>query len=57
VIEREGEPNPLTFEIMREKISIDPVPYYGMIGNGVGYIKLNSFTQTASADVKKHCLI
>jgi carboxyl-terminal processing protease len=53
VVERNGEPNPLSFEIMREKISIDPVPYYGMIGNGVGYIKLTSFTQTAAADVKK----
>ncbi len=56
VVEREGEPNPLAFEIMREKISIDPVPYYGMIGNGVAYIKLNSFTQTASGDVKKALL-
>jgi carboxyl-terminal processing protease len=56
LIERDGVPNPLTFEIVREKISIDPVPYYGMIGDGLGYIKLNSFTQTASADVKKALL-
>ena len=56
VVERDGESKPLTFNIVREKISIDPVPYYGMIGNGIGYIKLNSFTQTASADVKKALL-
>ena len=56
VIERDGVTNPLVFDIVREKISIDPVPYYGMIGNGIGYIKLNSFTQTASADVKKALL-
>lgn len=56
LIERDGVPNPLTFEIMREKISIDPVPYYGMADGGVGYIRLNSFTQTASADVKKALL-
>jgi len=57
VVEREGEPKPLTIEIVREKITIDPVPYYGMLGNGkVGYIKLNSFTQTASAEVKKALL-
>jgi carboxyl-terminal processing protease len=56
VIEREGVPGPLSFEIMREKISIDPVPYYGMMGDGIGYIKLNSFTQTASAEVKKALL-
>jgi carboxyl-terminal processing protease len=56
VIEREGVTNPMVFDILREKISIEPVPYYGMIGNGIGYIKLNSFTQTASADVKKALL-
>jgi len=57
VIERAGEPKPLTFEIVREKITVDPVPYYGMLeGGGIGYIKLNSFTQTASADVKKALL-
>lgn len=56
VIERAGEPKPLTFDIVREKITIDPVPYYGMLDGGFGYIKLNSFTQTASADVKKALL-
>ncbi|MFZ4549092.1 MAG: S41 family peptidase, partial [Bacteroidales bacterium] len=56
LIERDGEPNPMVFDIVREKISIEPVPYYGIIGNGLGYIKLNSFTQTASADVKKALL-
>ncbi len=57
LIEREGEANPLTFDILREKITIDPVPYYGMIeGSKFGYIKLNSFTQTASAEVK-HALL
>ena len=57
LIERESEPKPLTIEIVREKITIDPVPYYGMLeSGGVGYIKLNSFTQTASADVKKALL-
>ncbi len=56
VIERDGVTNPMIFDIMREKISIDPVPYFGMIGNGIGYIKLNSFTQTASAEVKKALL-
>ncbi len=53
LIEREGEAKPLTFDIVREKISIEPVPYYGLLYDGIGYIKLNSFTQTASADVKK----
>ncbi len=56
VIERAGESKPLTFDIIREKITIDPVPYFGMLEGGVGYIKLNSFTQTASSDVKKALL-
>ena len=56
VIERQGEPKPLAFEIVREKITIDPVPYYGMLDGGFGYIKLNSFTQTASAEIKKALL-
>ncbi len=56
VIERNGESKPLTFNIVREKITIDPVPYYGMAEGGIGYIKLNSFTQTASAEVKKALL-
>jgi len=56
VVERDGEPKPLTFEIIREKIIIDPVAYFGMLDNGVGYIKLTSFTQTASTEVRKALL-
>jgi carboxyl-terminal processing protease len=56
VVEREGESKPLTFDVVREKITIDPVPYYGMLEGGIGYIKLTSFTQTASAEVKKALL-
>ncbi len=55
-IERDGEPKPLIFDIVREKITIDPIPYYGMLDAGTGYIRLSSFTQTASADVKKALL-
>lgn len=56
VVERNGDPKPITIDVVREKISIDPVPYYGMLSGGVGYIKLTSFTQTASAEVKKSLL-
>lgn len=38
--------------LTREKIKIDDVPYYGMLDQGVGYISLNGFTETASRDVK-----
>ncbi|HKL02522.1 MAG TPA: S41 family peptidase, partial [Cryomorphaceae bacterium] len=36
----------------REDIKIPDVPYYGMIDDEIGYIRLNSFTQTASRAVK-----
>jgi carboxyl-terminal processing protease len=39
-------------EIVREKIKLDDVPYFGILNESVGYISLNSFTQTASKDVK-----
>ncbi|HKL39035.1 MAG TPA: S41 family peptidase [Cryomorphaceae bacterium] len=39
-------------EITREEIKIPDVPYYGMLDDKVGYISLNSFTQTASKEVR-----
>jgi carboxyl-terminal processing protease len=39
--------------ITRDEIKMEDVPYSGMINEKVGYIKLNGFTQTAAADVKK----
>lgn len=39
--------------IVRQKIKLDDVPYYGMIDDEVGYINLRGFTQTASRDVKQ----
>lgn len=51
-IEREGEGVKI-IPVTREEIKLPDVPYSGMLNTTVGYIKLNSFTQTASADVKK----
>lgn len=42
-----------TVSIDRDEIKLPDVPYSGVLDNNVGYIKLNGFTQTASADVKK----
>jgi len=39
--------------LKREKIKIENVPYYGMIDENTGYIKLSGFTQTAFAEVKE----
>ncbi|MEQ9186736.1 MAG: S41 family peptidase [Cryomorphaceae bacterium] len=38
--------------IVRDKIKLDDVPYYGMVNEEVGYINLRGFTQTASRDVR-----
>lgn len=39
--------------LVREEVKIESVPYHGFIEDGIGYIKLRSFTQTAGEDVKK----
>lgn len=42
-----------TISVTRGEIKLPDVPYSGMLKNDAGYIKLNSFTRTASAEVKK----
>ena len=49
-VERLGE-GIKTLSITRDEIKLPDVPYFGMIDKSIGYIKLNSFTQTASSDV------
>lgn len=53
LIEREGTQNPFVVDVKRENVKIDNIPYYGMLDNGVGYIKLSGFTQDAAREVKK----
>jgi len=38
--------------IASDEIKIPDVPYFGMVDKEIGYVKLNSFTQTAASDVK-----
>ncbi|WP_340111689.1 S41 family peptidase [Maribellus mangrovi] len=52
-IERVGEKKPLNFEVVREKVSIDAVPYYGMLDDNTAYIRLSNFTANCGEDVKK----
>ncbi len=47
-IQRPNVSEPMVKKIVRETIKISDVPYYKMLDNEVGYIKLSSFTQTAS---------
>ncbi len=48
-IDRYGEQ--LEKQLTRENIKIKDVPYYGVLEDGVGYIKLTSCTETASKEV------
>ncbi len=52
-VDRPGTSKPLTIELIREKIAINPVPYYGMVNDKTGIIILNSFTQNCSKEVEK----
>lgn len=53
IIQREGEKNNIEKNLVREEIKIDNVPYSGVIDQNIGYIKLTSFTETASKEVKE----
>lgn len=39
-------------EIIRQKIKVKSVPYYGMVADGIGYISLSNFTDNCSQEVK-----
>jgi carboxyl-terminal processing protease len=52
LLRREGVPEPFEKNLEREYVKIDNIPYYGMIGDGIGYIRLMSFTQEAGKEVK-----
>ncbi len=51
-VERYGQKKPFDITIIREKIQIDPVPYYGMLDNETGYILLSNFTMDCTERVK-----
>jgi len=49
---RYGQKKPMEIEIVREKIQIDPVPYYGMLDKETGYIRLSNFYENCTERVK-----
>ncbi len=53
LIQREGEKNPIEKVLTREEIKVKSVPYFGLVNDNVGYMRLNSFTEDASSEVKK----
>lgn len=52
LIKREDKEEPFEAVITREEIKIKSVPYYGILEDGIGYIKLNNFTSKALSEVK-----
>lgn len=51
-LRRYGIADTLKKEVTREKITIDNVPYYGILHNNIGYIGLSNFTQNAGDEVR-----
>lgn len=43
----------LEFKLTRKNIRTNPVPYYGLVRDSVGYIALTGFTDNCSKDFKK----
>jgi len=51
IVLRPGENDTLLFTLTREDIKVPDVPYFAILEDSIGYIKLNSFTQTAYKEV------
>lgn len=51
-VKRYGKSDEVDVNIKRERITVDNVPYYGMVTDKVGYIKLSNFTTGAGREVE-----
>lgn len=52
LIRRPAVNQPIEKKLTREEIKQDNVTYYGMLANGVGYIKLDKFLENSGQEVK-----
>lgn len=43
----------MEFKITRKNIRTNPVPYYGIVKDSIGYLALSSFTENSAKDFKK----
>ncbi len=50
---RPGNNEPFEINVVREKITIDAIPFYGMIDEKTAYIRLSNFTSNSGDAVKK----
>jgi carboxyl-terminal processing protease len=51
-VKRFGTPKPLELQFRREKVKVNNVPFFGMVGNDIAYIHLSDFTPDAGKEVK-----
>lgn len=52
-VKRAGVEHPLSFKITRRNIAMPPMPYYGMVSDGIGYIYFERFVDGCSRDVRR----
>lgn len=52
-VQRPGEKNILTFNIVRKYIELPLIPYYDKLDDGVGYINLSTFSGNPSKEFKR----
>jgi len=52
VIERPGTTELINKTVTRSEVKIKDVPYSGIVGDDIGYLRLTGFTSSASAEVK-----
>ncbi len=53
LIERKNLDTPFDVTFNREKVTVKSIPYTGFIDDGIGYIKLRSFTRNCGSEIKE----
>lgn len=53
LIERPYSNEKIEKELVREEIKISSVPYYGLVDDGIGYIRVTKFTPDVASQVKE----
>jgi carboxyl-terminal processing protease len=51
-VKRPGVATPVVLDFKRERVKVSNVPYFGMVGNDVGFVQLSDFTPDAGKEVK-----
>lgn len=53
LIERPGVVKPIQKVFTREEVKVKSIPYMGMVDDGIGYLRLRSFTRNCANEVKE----